>query len=67
MSSAKCCMMAGTSPRPKASYTLSTGFDVEFGYGGLRIEDATWTVSEITKPSFWGHRPPIAARPATET
>ena len=37
-----------------------SGFDVEFGCGGLRIDDATWTVSEITKPSFWGHHPPIA-------
>jgi hypothetical protein len=37
-----------------------SGFDVEFGCGGLRIDDATWTVSEITKPSFWG--PPAAKR-----
>ena len=35
-----------------------SGFDVEFGYGGMRIDDATWAVSEITKPSLWGHRPP---------
>lgn len=35
-----------------------SGFDVEFGYGGLRVDEATWTVSEITKPSFWGHRQP---------
>lgn len=36
-----------------------SGFDVEFGYGGLRVDDATWMVSEVTKASFWGHRPPI--------
>ncbi len=35
-----------------------SGFEVEFGCGGRQIDDATWTVTEITKPSFWGHRPP---------
>ena len=40
-------------------YSISpSGFDVEFGCGGVRVDDATWSVSEITKPSFWGHRPP---------
>ncbi len=33
-----------------------SGFDVEFGCGGLLIDETTWTVTEITKPSFWGHR-----------
>lgn len=33
-------------------------FDVEFGCGGLHIDDATWTSQEITKTSFWGHRRP---------
>ena len=37
-----------------------SGFEVEFGCGGRLVDDATWTVSQITKPSFWGHRPPIA-------
>jgi 3,4-dihydroxy-9,10-secoandrosta-1,3,5(10)-triene-9,17-dione 4,5-dioxygenase len=36
-----------------------SGFQVEFGCGGIRVDDATWSVSEITKPSLWGHRPPI--------
>lgn len=35
-----------------------SGFEVEFGFGGLLVDDATWTVTQITKPSFWGHRPP---------
>jgi 2,3-dihydroxybiphenyl 1,2-dioxygenase len=35
-----------------------SGFDVEFGCGGLRVDDATWSVSEVTKASYWGHRPP---------
>lgn len=33
-----------------------SGFDVEIGCGGRLVDDATWTVSEITKPSLWGHR-----------
>ena len=35
-----------------------SGFDVEFGCGGLLVDEATWTVTQITKPSFWGHRSP---------
>ena len=38
-------------------YSISpSGFEVEFGFGGLLIDDATWTVSQITKPSLWGHQ-----------
>ena len=25
------------------------------------VDDASWIVTEITKPSFWGHRPPTMA------
>ena len=36
------------------------GFMVELGWGGLRIADAAMTTTyQITKPSFWGHRPII--------
>jgi 2,3-dihydroxybiphenyl 1,2-dioxygenase len=35
-----------------------SGFDVEIGCGGRLVDDATWTVVEITKPSLWGHRSP---------
>lgn len=36
------------------------GFMVEVGWGGLRIDDvATTSTYQITKPSFWGHRPII--------
>ena len=36
------------------------GFMVEVGWGGLRVEDASTTGTyQITKPSFWGHRPII--------
>ena len=33
-----------------------SGFDVEFGCGGRLVDDDTWTVSEIGRPSLWGHR-----------
>jgi 3,4-dihydroxy-9,10-secoandrosta-1,3,5(10)-triene-9,17-dione 4,5-dioxygenase len=40
-------------------YAATPGrFDVEFGWGGIHIDDATWTSQEITKTSFWGHRRP---------
>jgi 3,4-dihydroxy-9,10-secoandrosta-1,3,5(10)-triene-9,17-dione 4,5-dioxygenase len=41
--------------------TSPSGFDVEFGCGGRRVDDASWIVTEITKPSSWGHRPPTTA------
>jgi 2,3-dihydroxybiphenyl 1,2-dioxygenase len=38
--------------------TSPSGFDVEFGFGGRLIDESTWVVGEITKPSLWGHRTP---------
>ncbi len=38
-----------------------SGFDVELGFGGRLVDEATWTVGEITKPSSWGHRAPQPA------
>ena len=36
------------------------GASAEFGYSGVRIEDASKeTTYEITAPSLWGHRPPV--------
>jgi 3,4-dihydroxy-9,10-secoandrosta-1,3,5(10)-triene-9,17-dione 4,5-dioxygenase len=36
------------------------GFMVEVGWGGLHIDDvSTTTTYQITRPSFWGHRPII--------
>lgn len=40
--------------------TSPSGFDVEFGCQGLRVDDASWSVTEITAPSLWGHHPPTA-------
>lgn len=34
------------------------GFEVEFGYGALEVDDATWRVSRHDKPSSWGHKRP---------
>ena len=33
-----------------------SGFDVEIGCQGIRVDEATWTTGEITAPSLWGHR-----------
>ena len=34
------------------------GFEVEFGYGALEVDAATWRVSRHDKPSLWGHKRP---------
>jgi 2,3-dihydroxybiphenyl 1,2-dioxygenase len=34
------------------------GFEVEFGYGALEVDDATWRVTRHDKPSTWGHKRP---------
>ena len=31
-------------------------FEVEFGYGAIDVDDATWRVSRHDKPSSWGHK-----------
>jgi 2,3-dihydroxybiphenyl 1,2-dioxygenase len=47
-----------TNDKMVSFYSLSpSGFDVEFGCAGIRVDETTWAVSEITKPSLWGHRP----------
>lgn len=47
-----------TNDRMVSFYSRSpSGFDVEFGCGGLMVDEETWTISQITKPSSWGHRP----------
>ena len=33
-----------------------SGFDVEFGHGGRKIDDATWKVEQYDRVSVWGHR-----------
>ena len=31
------------------------GFDIEYGTGGLRVDDTTWVSRETTTISLWGH------------
>ncbi|MET8468632.1 VOC family protein [Streptomyces sp. NPDC006422] len=37
-----------------------SGFSIEYGWGGLIIDDATWEVRTLDKLHSWGHRPPGA-------
>lgn len=34
-----------------------SGFSIEVGWGGLEVDDATWTVRSFERLSEWGHRP----------
>jgi 2,3-dihydroxybiphenyl 1,2-dioxygenase len=34
-----------------------SGFLIEFGWGGVKVDDATWKVDEYDRISNWGHRP----------
>ena len=54
-------MTLGMHPNDKMfSFYVRTpsGFNVEFGWGGLIIDEATWQVQHLDKLSSWGHRPP---------
>jgi 2,3-dihydroxybiphenyl 1,2-dioxygenase len=33
------------------------GFEVEFGWGGRKVDDASWEVGRYDRLSIWGHRP----------
>ena len=35
---------------------LTGGFEIEYGWGGLLIDEATWQVKRLSVPSFWGHK-----------
>ena len=37
-----------------------SGFDVEIGFGGVEVDDATWQDQTYDRLSTWGHRPPTA-------
>jgi extradiol dioxygenase len=39
------------------SFYLRTpgGFEIEYGWGGRLIDDASWQVVRLPLPSFWGH------------
>jgi len=43
-----------------------SGFDIEYGWGGLEVDDQTWHVQTHQHNSAWGHRfqrPPRPAKP----
>ncbi|MFD0901812.1 VOC family protein [Actinomadura sediminis] len=37
-----------------------SGFSVEYGWGGLLVDDETWQVTTLDRLHSWGHRPPGA-------
>ncbi|MEU3656196.1 VOC family protein [Streptomyces sp. NPDC032161] len=37
-----------------------SGFSIEYGWGGLIIDDETWEVRTLDRLHSWGHRPPGA-------
>ncbi|WP_324786583.1 VOC family protein [Streptomyces sp. H51] len=39
-----------------------SGFSVEYGWGGLLIDDETWQVRTLDRLHSWGHRPPEVVR-----
>jgi 2,3-dihydroxybiphenyl 1,2-dioxygenase len=45
------------------SFYARTPSDIalEFGWGGRKIDDATWEVGSYDQFSIWGHKPPTAA------
>jgi 2,3-dihydroxybiphenyl 1,2-dioxygenase len=46
-----------------------SGFDVEYGWGGLEVNDENWHVLTHETNSAWGHvyqRPPRAAKPGAD-
>lgn len=40
-----------------------SGFELEYGSGGVVIDDATWQVGSYDATSLWGHRPPADGSP----
>lgn len=38
-------------------YALTpSGFDIEFGWGGLAVDEADWRIDVLDRTSTWGHR-----------
>jgi 2,3-dihydroxybiphenyl 1,2-dioxygenase len=48
-----------TNDRMVSFYTRTpAGFEVEFGFGAIEVDDATWQVTRHDKGSSWGHKRP---------
>lgn len=39
------------------------GFDIEYGWGGMTVDDDDWAVTHMREGSIWGHRVPEDAPP----
>ena len=35
-----------------------SGFEIEYGTGGVLVDEENWEVENYDAMSFWGHRPP---------
>ena len=35
-----------------------SGFEIEYGCGGVIVDDASWVVQSYDAQSVWGHKPP---------
>ena len=45
-----------TNDKMVSFYAATPGpFQVEYGYDAILVDDATWTVKEITEDAYWGH------------
>ncbi len=40
-----------------------SGFEIEYGWNGLLVDDAEWTTAVIDRPSVWGHHQLDPAHP----
>ena len=40
-----------------------SGFQFEFGWGGVEVDDATWQPTTHGRISDWGHHPPVRLQP----
>jgi extradiol dioxygenase len=38
-----------------------SGFEVEYGWGGRLVDDATWIVQRHDRGTLWGHKPQVEA------
>ncbi|WP_106403674.1 VOC family protein [Actinocorallia populi] len=46
-----------TNDKMVSFYAATPGpFQVEYGYDAVLVDDATWTVKEITEDAYWGHQ-----------
>ena len=60
-------MTLGMHPNDKMlSFYVRTpsGFAVEYGFGGIEVDDSNWTVKSFGILSEWGHRPPAQVKAA---